>query len=290
MVLTSDDAVKRYPRILRLPPTGCLLVCTDLHGNLKDFQRMRSIFEACEGRGEAPFLLFTGDLIHGPNGAERDWPEFLGTYFRDESAELLEEYLALARKRPSRVACLLGNHEHSHVGGPHTPKFWADETEHFEESVGARKASRFRKAMKAFPLAAVTPCGVAVLHGAPNAVIAGPETLEALRYDGYEGLDVNTMYGLNVLGQILWSRGASPEVARRFLDALGRGGSELRVCVYGHDIVTDGFERSSEEQLVLSTSFGVRDRCKTYLKIDLGGRYASSLDLREGVELLGLYD
>jgi len=58
------------------------------------------------------------------------------------------------------------------------------------------------------------------------------------------------------------------------------------VVVYGHEIVAEGFSRIGDEQLILSTSFGVREARKLYLRLDLGGRYRSVADLREGVELL----
>ena len=40
------------PRLLRLPERGRLLLCTDLHGNLRDFQRMRALFEQALAVGE----------------------------------------------------------------------------------------------------------------------------------------------------------------------------------------------------------------------------------------------
>jgi hypothetical protein len=276
-------------RLLRLPSTGQLIVCSDLHGNLSDFRRMREIFLDSVRAGEAPFLLFSGDLIHGPNGEAEDWPEFLGGFYSDESGQVLEEFIRLQREFPSGVACLLGNHEHSHVGGPHTPKFWQDETAHFEEIVGPERTAHYKALFRSFPVVAVSTCGVAVTHAAPNVQIDGPHDIAGLRLEGFEYQDVNSMSGAAVLGGLLWSRMCSSDVAHRFLSALGRGGAPLHLVVYGHEIVAEGYERVDEAQLVLSTSFGVRRENRFYLKLDLAGQYRGSSSLAEGVELRRLY-
>lgn len=277
------------PRLLRLPERGRLLVCTDLHGNLADFRRMREVFLASQAAGEDPFLLFTGDLIHGPECDPEDWPTFLGEHYLDESGTLCEEYLALASAAPGRVSCLLGNHEHSHVGGPHTPKFWPDETAHFEEVVGAERARRYNALFAAMPLVAVSGCGVVVTHAAPSARISGPEEIDRISLEGFEDADIWEMAESQVLGALLWARECHPDVARAFLDALAGEGPRLDLCVYGHEIVSEGYERVGEEQLVLSTSFGVARENKYYLALDLAGRYPSVQALREGHELLRLY-
>lgn len=275
-------------RLLRLPQKGRLLICTDLHGNLRDFRRMRDLFMEADQRGEQPFLLFTGDLIHGPNCEEEEWPEYLGSYFPDESPKIVEGFIQLKKQYPDRVACLLGNHEHSHVGGPHTPKFWPDETLHFEQTVGIRLAKRYQKLFMTFPAVAVASCGVVVTHAAPHAEISGPEDIANLNYQGFEWIQINAIEQLPLLGRLLWSRSCPPDVARRFLAALGKGGQPLNLVVFGHEIESEGFRRIGDEQLLLSTSFGVPNEKKTYLSLDLSSSYASTTDLREGVELIKL--
>ena len=56
-------------RVLRLPDHGRLLVCTDLQGCLRDFERFVQIFEHAllDYQGDA-HVLFTGDLIAEWNG------------------------------------------------------------------------------------------------------------------------------------------------------------------------------------------------------------------------------
>jgi hypothetical protein len=250
---------------------------------------MREVFRDAERRGSEPVLLFTGDLIHGPDCEPEQWPEFLGSHYVDQSGAVLEEFIMLQREFPSRVFCLLGNHEHSHVGGPHTPKFWPDETAHFEAVVGPRKTERYKVLFGSLPLVAVAECGLVMTHAAPNVKMNGPEDIEQLGYEGYEDLGIWSMAEIPFLGGLLWSRSCPTAVSRRFLTSLSGGGLRLTVVVFGHEIVAEGYDRMGEDQLVLSTSFGVADERKFYLRADLGGRYESVHALREGAELRRLY-
>ncbi|MFH1129894.1 MAG: metallophosphoesterase, partial [Pseudomonadota bacterium] len=173
-------ALNSAKRVLRLPDKGKLLVCTDLHGNLRDFNQMREIFVNIRKKSPFAYLLFTGDLIHGPSPMDRaDWPLSFGEYYEDQSGEVVDGFLQLKRDFEGQVNCLLGNHEHSHVGGPHTPKFWNDETAHFERTVGPERAERYKDFFRSFPLVATTSCGVALTHAAPNVKIDSVETLES---------------------------------------------------------------------------------------------------------------
>src|ERR1041385_8423038 len=108
-------------RVLRLPDHGRLLVCTDLQGCMRDFNRVVELFEQALDKyhGDA-HVLFTGDLIHGPHIDPEDWPDFLGEYYRDASGEVMIGYAGLAAQYPGRVHALIGNHEHGHIGGAPT--------------------------------------------------------------------------------------------------------------------------------------------------------------------------
>ena len=110
-----------------------------------------------------------------------------------------------------------------------------------------------------------------------------------IKYEGFENVMVLATSEMELLGSLIWSRSCEPKVARAFLDALGKGGPRLDLVVYGHEIVSDGFVRVGDEQLLLSSSFGVRQRNKYYLKIDLSSRYHKTADLRVGREILQLY-
>jgi hypothetical protein len=272
-------------RVLRLPDHGRLLVCTDLQGCLRDFQRMVELFEASllEHLGDA-HLLFTGDLIHGPHIDPQDWPDFLGEFYRDASGEVITELAALAVRYPGRVHALLGNHEHGHIGGPHTAKFAADEVALLEQILGPAGTVRLRAIVQTFALAAIAPCGVVLTHGAPAAQIESVADIEAADLSCAGLSSPLEVLDTPVIGRILWARNASEEEARRFLRATGGA-----VSIYGHDVIPEGFECVGDEQMVVSTSFGVVDANKIYVSLDLGGRYRSVRDLRIGHEILPLY-
>lgn len=266
------------PRVLRLPDRGRLLIGTDLQGNLGDFQRLAAHFLAA---GDDAWLVLTGDLVHGPDDATlAQWPDFLGTPYRDESPALMDAFLDLKARAPGRVHCLLGNHDHAHVGGPVTYKFHDDEAAALEARLDDAGRARLRQMILDFPLVAVAPCGVVMLHAAPSANVAHPDELEALSLDGYGAFHVMDFARTPLLGPLLWSRMAHEHEAERFVRALGG-----EVAVYGHDIVREGYAKDGPRQLCVSTSFGCHDAVKTYVEVDLAARYASVDDFRDGVEL-----
>ncbi|MEZ4362266.1 MAG: metallophosphoesterase [Kofleriaceae bacterium] len=271
-------------KVLRLPDRGRLVVCTDLQGCLRDFERICEIFEDEQRTHGDAHLLFTGDLIHGPHLTEDEWPDFLGEYYRDASGEVIQAYAALAAAHPGRVHALVGNHEHGHMGGPHTAKFAADEVVLLERILGAEKAREMRAILDTFSLAAVAPCGAVFTHGAPAAHIDSIEDLEAADLSGRSYASPLDVLDTPVVGKILWARSAAPAEARRFLRALGG-----TISIYGHDVIPEGFERIGDEQIVVSTSFGVFDANKVYVHLDLSERYRSVRELQVGKEILPLY-
>jgi hypothetical protein len=272
-------------RVLRLPDHGRLLVCTDLQGCLRDFERFVYIFEQAllDYQGDA-HVLFTGDLIHGPHIDPEDWPDFLGEYYRDASGDVMMAYAALAAKYPGRVHALLGNHEHGHIGGPHTAKFAADEVALLEQILGPSATARMRSIILTFALAAVTRCGAVFTHGAPAAQIDSMADLEAADLSGAHYASPLDVLDTPVVGKILWARSATEVEARRFLRAMNG-----TMAIYGHDVIPEGFETVGDTQMVVSTSFGVFDSNKIYISLDLGAKYRGVSDLRIGHEILPLY-
>jgi hypothetical protein len=267
-------------RVLRLPDHGRLLVCTDLQGCLRDFHRIVEIFDEVDAATGDAHLLFTGDLIHGPHLDERDWPDFLGEFYRDASDEVIDELVVLSLRHPGRIHALVGNHEHGHIGGPHTAKFAADEVELLEARMGR------------WPLRACAGVrGFALVAGAVRRGLhprrAGRDRAVDRRHRGGAARGLRAGLGARhprradhrpILAR--WPRPTSPPVVRAL------GGT---FCIYGHDVIPEGFERVGDEQMVVSTSFGVPDARKIYVSLDLGARYRSVRELRLGHEILPLY-
>lgn len=272
-------------RVIRLPDKGRLLVCTDLQGCMRDYLRMVEVFEQAlrDENGDA-HLLFTGDLIHGPYIEPDNWPDFLGEYYRDASGELMTAYASLEKSYPGRVHALLGNHEHGHVGGPHTAKFAPDEVLLLEHILGPAATARMCATIRTFALAAVSNCGAIFTHGAPAAVINSIADLEAADLSGATLDNPLDLLDTPIVGKLLWARSATQAEARRFLGAL-RG----TMSIYGHDVVQSGFQTFGDEQIIVSTSFGLVDANKVYLSLDLAHRYRGVHDLRIGKEIMALY-
>jgi len=272
-------------RVIRLPDKGRLLVCTDLQGCMRDFNRMVEIFEQAliTYDGDA-HLIFTGDLIHGPHIEPEDWPDFLGEYYRDASGEVMIAYAGLAAQYPGRVHALLGNHEHGHIGGPHTAKFAADECALLEHILGPAGTARLRGIIHTFALAAVSKCGAVFTHGAPAAVCESVADVEATDISCAGLASPLDVLDTPIVGKILWARSATEAEARRFVRAMGG-----TISIYGHDVIPEGYEKVGDEQIIVSTSFGLFDQNKVYLSLDLAGKYKTVHDLRIGQEILPLY-
>lgn len=276
-------------RVARLPNRGILIVATDLQGNWNDYQALKEIFMREKADGHEPWLLLCGDLIHGPGddlSNPRDWPEYLGSFYLDRSAELILDFEAFTREE--QAIALLGNHEHAHVGGPVVSKFHPDEAAVLDHRLGTDR-DRIHAFLRSFPLLAVAPCGAVFCHGAPGASEADLDAFESIEYGGYEKQRIDEMLVRGTLGGLLWTRGATPEQARALLRATQDGDTPRTFCVFGHDVVREGFLVRGDEQLCLSTSFGCYNRDKHYLRLDLGENYPSARALRPGIELRRLY-
>ena len=61
------------------------------------------------------------------------------------------------------------------------------------------------------------------------------------------------------------------------------------MSIYGHDVIPEGYETIGDEQIIVSTSFGLFDQNKVYLSLDLAAKYRNVHDLRIGHEILPLY-
>jgi hypothetical protein len=135
-----------------------------------------------------------------------------------------------------------------------------------------------------FALAAVSRCGAVFTHGAPAAVIESVGDVEAADLSGAGLASPLDLLDTPVVGKILWARSATEAEARRFLRAMGG-----TMSIYGHDVIPEGYEKVGDEQIIVSTSFGLFDQNKVYLSLDLAHKYRNVHDLRVGHEILPLY-
>lgn len=273
-------------KVAQLPDEGVLLVATDLQGNFRDYERMLELHEAALARGPA-VLAFCGDLVHGPSPDLHEpgaWPPHLGTPYVDESARLIRHFANHVVDAP--VFSLMGNHEHSHVGGPVCPKFYDDEAKVLDEALGP-DAPVIHDLLRQMPLLATSRAGIVLTHGAPRRTEPSIQAFEDLTWEGYRDLSLRRVFDVDTLGALLWSRGCTDADALALLEVTT--GRREGVVVHGHDVVRHGFAREGRHHVVVSTSFGLHDDDKVYVRVDLSERYHSTDDLREGIELLKLY-
>jgi hypothetical protein len=254
-------------RVIRLPDRGRLIVATDVQGNVDDFDRVCAIFEDAARDKDGATLVVTGDLVHGPELSEMDWPDYLGTFYHGDSKTVLVHARELAERYPGRVHYLLGNHEHAHVGGPVVSKFFPDEARRLEDLLGEEGTVWMREWLQTWPfVACARRARLVMMHAAPHAKIRSAEDLERLPLDGFDTMPLEDMTGRSILGALLWARTTTTERAFEFIHAIDQ---DARVAVYGHDVARGGFAIDREPLLCVSTSFGCFDGDKLYLDWDL---------------------
>lgn len=272
-------------RVIHLPDRGKLIVATDVQGNVADFDRVAAIFEDAAKDADGAYLVVTGDLVHGPELTEDEWPDYLGSFYHGDSKTVLEHAHELSERHPGRVFFLLGNHEHAHVGGPVVSKFFPDEARRLEDLLGEDGTRRMRAWLRTWPFVAVAKrARLVMLHAAPHAKIKSAEDLDRLPLEGFYDVPLEDMAARGTLGALLWARTTSTERGYEFLRAID---AEARVAVYGHDVARAGFAVDREPLLCVSTSFGCFDGDKLYLEWDLAEPAVSARDTaKKGLRVL----
>jgi hypothetical protein len=135
-----------------------------------------------------------------------------------------------------------------------------------------------------FALAAVSKCGAVFTHGAPAAVCNSVADIEAADLSGAGLSSPLDVLDTPIVGKILWARSATEAEARRYVRACGG-----TMSIYGHDVIPEGYEKIGDEQIIVSTSFGLFDQNKVYLDLDLSAKYRTVHDLHVGREIKPLY-
>lgn len=276
-------------KVCKLPNQGILLFATDLHGNYQDYKQLKQIYLQEKVLGNQPFLLFCGDLVHGPSAdllEPNAWLDHLGDPYYDQSAELIIDFMDFSKKE--QTVSLLGNHEHAHIGGPMLSKFHPDEAKELAKRFEQAGGSGLKEFFQSFPLIAISRNGVSFSHAAPAATEETLTEFENLRYEGYKEISTWDMYEQGTIGALLWARMASEEQAKRFLKVTSPE-IDSSFVAFGHDIIDEGYDRIDQHQICVSTSFGLFNRFKTYLRLDLSEQCQGTSSLIEQVNICALY-
>lgn len=261
-----------------LPRRGILLISTDLHGKRDSFDALRERFESLRAIERETHWALLGDLVHGPSAAARARNPLLYDY-DDDSPALIDAVFELRQQHPEHVHFVLGNHDHGHVGGPHTRKFHDDEVLALEARLSPAQHARAQSLFGTALLALAAPCGLLLTHGSPGAALHDLAQLDALALDQPSEL----------LRTLLTDYGQRGEVTARMLAQVSASsGLDLRVVVHGHDRDESGIFVEGGNQ-VCPVIFGARRALERCLVVDLAARYDSAADLREDFEILRVH-
>lgn len=265
-----------------LPDQGSLLVSTDLHGHLGDFQRLRQLYdELRRERGDCHWAIL-GDVVHGPNPKSRQRLPLLYDY-QDESGRLVSAIREAQRAAPERVHFVLGNHDYGHIGGPHTTKFYDDEVEHLEAQLTEQQSQDLQDLLSEAHLALLAPCGALLTHGAAN------DRMDSFAQLSEVSLPPSSLAEHHLIESLVTDYGQRREVNERVAAMLeAETGIEVSMNIHGHDRDVTGFYIEHDFG-VLPCLFGAPDANKRVLVLDLSAQYSGPGDLREGHEIRRLY-
>jgi serine/threonine-protein phosphatase PP1 catalytic subunit len=245
-------------KLIELPDYGRLIVVTDLHGNLDDYEAYLDLWDENDSDCH---IIFTGDLIHG---LDMD---------TDGSVEIVEDAMAKSR-RYSNFHTLLGNHEWAHITHNEIYKSGEDLLMNFKNLIAFRKGfiepslTEYIKFFKTMPYFAKTANGLFISHSGPSAKVRDIE--------GFNHIFV-WEYSSPILYDFLWNRFTkvsdyTREDVRRFLDIVGS-----KYMIVGHCPV-ESYEIFGD-QMIVSSSFNTK--VKTYLDIDLSSEINSMKDVQK---------
>lgn len=153
-----------FPRLWSLE-AGVAMVVTDLHGDWDAYRRYRDRFVALQAKGQADWLVLTGDLIHRENPNKPD-----------SSLEMVLDVLALRASYGQAIIYLCGNHELPHLYGISLVKGERSYTPAFEAALtGSGRRAEIIALFDSLPFYLQTRAGVTLTHAGAAAPLASPE-------------------------------------------------------------------------------------------------------------------
>ncbi|WP_298523260.1 metallophosphoesterase [uncultured Methanobrevibacter sp.] len=247
-------------KFVQLPAKGRLLVVTDLHGNLEDYEKYIELWDCDDPDCH---LVFVGDFIHSTDD-------------NDGSIEIIEDAIDKYNKYPN-FHPLLGNHEWSHIVKSPVFKGHSNQTQEFEDLIKVKKGrlepylSNYVKFFKSMPFFVKTENGLFISHTGPSTSIYNIKDFNKI---------FNNDYNYNVLHDFLWNRYGddyTEDDVDNFLKII-----DCNCMVVGHTVVDGYFIYGN--QVILSSSFCSID--KAYLDIDLSVRINNMLELMNNIKFI----
>jgi len=154
------------------------MVVTDLHGERDVYQRYQDRFVDLQAKGQADYLIFTGDLLHSDSPAQ------------DDSLPIILDVLKLRTIYEDAVIYLCGNHELPHIYGFGLSKGTREYTPAFEAALsGGACRSEVMELLVELPFFVRTAAGVSITHaGAADVMANANNALKVLAWDHQQKL------------------------------------------------------------------------------------------------------
>ncbi len=253
--LIREDPNRRGS-VLEFGSAGQLVVTGDMHGNLRNFDKLQR-FCALERSAGRSVLLH--ELIHQDvNGGDG----------RDLSIDLLLRAAAWKVAFPDNVYFLQSNHELAQLMGQEITKGGRSVLLDFEQGVASRfgsSADRVLEAtqeyLRALPLAARTASGVFIAHSLPD-----PMRMEAFDLSVFDrALEPRDLVPGGAAYALVWGRFHRPEDVEMFAQRLG-----VRYFIVGHTPQETGYNVIGRLIILASDH-----NHGSFLPIDLSRDYAS---------------
>ncbi len=232
----------RKGQVIDLPAEGTAVLTGDLHDNRTNWRKVRYVARLEE---DASRHLLLHELIHG---------EHFDDQGREDSWKMLYEAAELLLDFPGQVHFVLANHDLAQIHGEGISKGGLSVCEAFTDAVkrdfGSDATSveiAITEFLLALPLGVrMKEAGLFFCHSLPT-----EEELDAFDYDVFArealgGPDYRRKVGPAY--QLIWGRGAGPERAAEFADALGAD-----ILVTGHQPQASGYKRNGDRHLILAS-------------------------------------
>ena len=254
--------MKNYEKLVELPQKGKVLIITDLHGNLEDYERYIDIWKKFKDKNN--HLILTGDFIHS-------------CYVNDGSLEIIDSVKILYENEKD-FHVLLGNHEWAQILDESIYKGGLNQTQDFKGLVYKKygkkteeKMEFYKKFFKTLAIAVRTENKVLISHAGPSPHLKNEKDIKNISNNDYS----NNL----VLYDMVWNR--NMECSRNYLDPFLTY-LKCNASIVGHTPV-EGVELVGN-QLIVSSSFGTEQ--KAFIELDLEEEINNGHDLLKMVKYL----
>lgn len=252
-----------YGKLVELPDHGRLIVVTDLHGNLDDYNHYLNLWDESDSDFH---IVFTGDLIHGLDDSS------------DGSVEILDDAMVKS-KEFSNFHVLLGNHEWAHITNQNIYKNQKPLLIEFKNLISYKYGfiepylTNYIKFFKTMPYFVKTANGLFISHSGPSDKVKSIEGFNKI---------FKSDYSSPILYDFLWNRyyrvtDYIKSDVERFLDIV-----DSKVMVVGHCPVES--YKVFGKQIIMSSSF--ETKIKTYLDIDLSMEITDIKDVQKQLKFI----